>query len=187
MPEINSVNLYDNVSAVDYSMNPNTKGGAKRRVKKVQKNTSSSKSSSSKMLQGQQTQRQERQQVQQPIIVGGCLTCPKGKKKILSILKLLTVLIPKQYAQYKKMFNKGTQTKPIKKTNKRHNKKGGSAWFGESDHCLECSKLENSKLFEQKYNPQIMDTTYMNFYDGKPYGIYNLDTSLTDYTSRMAF
>ena len=118
MPENNSVNLYDNVSAVDYSMNPNTKGGAKRRVKKVKKHASSSKPSSSK-TQRQPTQRQERQQVQQPIIVGGCLTCPKGKKKILSILKLFTVLIPKQFTQYKKISNKGTQTKPKAKTNQR--------------------------------------------------------------------
>jgi hypothetical protein len=190
MSETESIKLYDNVGVVDYSMNPNTKGGARKRKNKKQNSSKVNAQSKPQKSQRQQSQRQQfqRQQSQsqkQPIIAGGCLTCPKGKKKILAILKILTVVIPRQYAKYKKTFNKGTQTKPAVKNHRKNGKKTGGWW--ETDHCLECTKLSNTEIYQKKFDPQIMDTTYMNFYDAKPHSIYNLDTSLTDYTSRMGF
>lgn len=189
MSETESINLYDNVSAIDYSMNSNTKGGAHK------KTHNSSKKQIQQRQQSQQRQQiQQRQQTQQrqPIIVGGCLTCPKGKSKILAVLKILTVVIPREYSKYKKQFNKTTQTKqykqnkPVVRKQKRTGRKTGGDWFG-TDHCLECNKLTNADTYQKKFDANIMDTSYMNFYDAKPYSIYNLDTSLTDYTSRMGF
>ena len=85
------------------------------------------------------------------------------------------------------MFNKSTQTKPVAKTNKRNKTKGGSQWFWETDHCLACDKINSNKGFEKQYNPSILDTGFLDFNNAKPYSIYNLDTSLTDYTSRIGY
>jgi hypothetical protein len=170
MPINESEHLYDNIGAVDYSMHSNTKGGARKKH---------ARSSSKKQKNSKDTSKE-------PIIVGGCLTCPKGKKKIQAVLRILTVIIPKQYAKYKKASSK---KKPAnKKTTPKKYTRGGmfDSLFSSDVDCNRCnSSLKD--VFTKKYSADILNTDNLNFYNQQPRTSYTIDTTLSPLTSRLGY
>ena len=112
---------------------------------------------------------------------GGCFTCPKGKKKLNMLTNIFAKLIPKLYAQYKKNPSKS----PGKVKNNKKVLKGGLLDWSDWDGSYKWQPNPQSGVY--KYDENILNTNFLNLSaDRKNQGIYNVDTSLTDYTSALA-
>lgn len=151
-----SNNIYDTVSAVDYGQTLETRGG--------------------KLNQKQNRQQRKSEGGKCPFS-GGCFTCSKGKKKLSTLSQLFAKLIPKLYSQYQKRSPK------TKTSNKKKIVKGGLLDWSDWDGSYVWKPNPTSGVF--KFDDNIMDTGFLNLSNRTNQGIYNVDTSLTDYTSSL--
>ena len=106
---------------------------------------------------------------------GGCTTCPKAKKKISSVVRQFSKLIPEYYILYNSKSKKKGQKKELKGGNEYNNMFN---WDGHYEW------KQNSVLNSGNYSMDIFDVNNLNFSGNrKNDGIYNIDTTLTDHTS----
>jgi hypothetical protein len=81
----------DNIEAVNYLYTPNIRGGYKKMASRNNGNSNSNNRNNSNSNGSQRNN----------VLNGGCLTCPKGKKKLQVYYRSLVVLMPKLYKVYK--------------------------------------------------------------------------------------
>ena len=166
--QLNSKSIYDSVNDADYGGSYNTlKGGCL---------TCSSKKNMS----------------------GGCFTCPKGQDKINIIIRQFSILIPKFYNQYKKTDKTKTYEKSkkpvikpvIKPANVKAKKqakkvyKGRGGLFDNWNGTYEWKPNINKS--ETLFSSSIFDINNLNFNsERKNKGIYEVNTTLSDFTSHL--
>jgi hypothetical protein len=93
----------DNIEGVNYLYTPNIRGGYKKMASRNNNNRSNNQNNRNNSLNG------------------GCLTCPKGKKKLEVYFRTLLVMMPKLYKVYKGKADSSTSsasrspTRPVAK------------------------------------------------------------------------
>jgi hypothetical protein len=153
-------NIYDTVASVDYGMSLSTKGGSRKNRNNICSECGN------------------RQNGGNTCIKGGCFTCSKGKKKLNMLTNIFSELIPKLYAEYKRKSSKSANKKQKKVV------KGGLLDWSDWDGSYKWHPSPQSGIY--KYDENILNTNYLNLSaDRKNQGIYNVDTTLTDYTSAL--